>query len=279
MSIDPRGMTELLEQSQDLHSDGLRSTRAALDEIVELGHERRARGAEIQPDEARRSFLRRTMFAAGALGGGFAATLLGRAMVTVLADSASDIQMLQTSASIENLAIAVYTQAAGLPPDVSGASIPVVKTFVGMTIAQHTEHAQAFNAAVQQLGGKPQTQLDKPVFDGVVTPALGKIKGPADVVGLAITLEDAAAQTYVKFGGAADNANAVKTWASIAPVEAQHVAVLLAVQALVAGGAPQLITLPPDLAKLPAAAGSVGFPNNFYKIDQARPANEGAVAA
>jgi hypothetical protein len=60
-------------------------------------------------------------------------------------------------------------------------------------------------------------------------------------------------------------------------VEAQHVSVLLAVQALVAGGAPDLITLPPDAAKLPAAAGSVGFPDAFFKTDQARPATEGAV--
>ena len=46
-----------------------------------------------------------------------------------------------------------------------------------------------------------------------------------------------------------------------------------------AGGAPQLITITPpvDASKLPAAAGSVGFPNNFYKTDAARPAAEGAV--
>ena len=60
-------------------------------------------------------------------------------------------------------------------------------------------------------------------------------------------------------------------------VEAQHAAVLMAVKALIDGGAPQLIALPPDAAKLPAAAGSVGFPDTFYKTDQARPAAEGAV--
>ena len=47
-------------------------------------------------------------------------------------------------------------------------------------------------------------------------------------------------------------------------VEAQHVAILYAVQALVAAGAADLIALPPDAAKLPAAAGSVGFPDAFY---------------
>ena len=71
--------------------------------------------------------------------------------------------------------------------------------------------------------------------------------------------------------------NARKVFASIMGVEAQHVAVLLAVQALVAGGAPELIALPPDASKLPAAAGSVGFPDSFFKTDQARPATEGAV--
>jgi hypothetical protein len=60
-------------------------------------------------------------------------------------------------------------------------------------------------------------------------------------------------------------------------VEAQHAAVLYAVQALVAGNAADLIALPPDATKLPAAAGSVGFPNSFFKTDEARRADEGAV--
>jgi hypothetical protein len=47
-------------------------------------------------------------------------------------------------------------------------------------------------------------------------------------------------------------------------VEAQHVAILLAVQALLKAGDAADITLPPPVAKLPAAAGSVGFPNAFY---------------
>jgi hypothetical protein len=47
-------------------------------------------------------------------------------------------------------------------------------------------------------------------------------------------------------------------------VEAQHVAIVLAVQALLKAGDAADITLPPPVAKLPAAAGSVGFPNAFY---------------
>ena len=60
-------------------------------------------------------------------------------------------------------------------------------------------------------------------------------------------------------------------------VEAQHVAVLLAVKALVGANLPDQVKLPPDLAQLPEAAGSVGFPDAFYKTDRSRPADEGAV--
>ncbi|MGH3803337.1 MAG: hypothetical protein ACRDTD_25055, partial [Pseudonocardiaceae bacterium] len=64
---------------------------------------------------------------------------------------------------------------------------------------------------------------------------------------------------------------------SVAGVEAQHVAILLAVQALLVANAPQLIALPPDLTKLPSAAGKIGFPDAFYKTDMAAGVEEGAV--
>lgn len=276
MNLDEGRMSDLLAESQDLHSTTMRLTRAALDETVELGMERRPR-EQARPGGDRRAFLRRSLFTAGALGGGVGASLLGRAFLTVSADSTTDVQMLQTAAAIENLAIAVYKKAATLPAQVSGAANPVILKFVQTTIQQHTDHLGAFNGAAKALGGKEQTDLLHSVYDSVVTPALGKIKGPGDVVGLAQTLEDAAAQTYVKFGGAVDDRNAQQTFATIAPVEAQHVAVLLAVKALIDAGAPQLIAIPPDLAKLPGAAGSVGFPKSFYATTGAVDAAAGAV--
>jgi rubrerythrin len=282
VTFDEPRMTDLMEESQDLHSAAMRLTHQAVDEIVEIGSERRARG-EIDISgtrSGRRTFLQRSLLAAGVVGGGaLGAPMFSRMMTTAYAASSADVMMLQTAASIENLAVAVYTKAASLPPAVSGAAIPTVKAFVTMTIKQHTEHASAFNAAASQLGGMAQTRIDQPVYDAVVTPALAKVKGPADVVALAQSLEDAAAQTYVKFGGSVDDKNALNAFATIAPVEAQHSAVLLAVAALIAGGAPQLITISPpvDATKLPSAAGSVGFPNTFYKTDAARPAAEGAV--
>ena len=95
---------------------------------------------------------------------------------------------------------------------------------------------------------------------------------------LAIELEDGAAQTYVANTGAYSNKNARSVAASIMGVEAQHVADPPArCRRSSAAGAADLIALPPDAAKLPAAAGSVGFPNAFYPTTDARPANEGAV--
>ena len=62
-------------------------------------------------------------------------------------------------------------------------------------------------------------------------------------------------------------------------VECQHLAVLRAVGALLAGGdaGAALIAIPTDVAKLPAAAGSVAFPKPFEPTDLASPPQEGAV--
>ena len=41
MTADPRALTELLEESQDLQADALRPTHEALDELVETAHAQR----------------------------------------------------------------------------------------------------------------------------------------------------------------------------------------------------------------------------------------------
>lgn len=277
MTIDEPRLGELLEESEDLHSDAMRITHAALDEHVEQARSRDPASDDV-PDRERRRLLRRSLFAAGTVSAGVGALMLRNVMTTVFADSTADVAMLQTSASIENLAVAVYNKALTLPTSVNGADNPVIAAFVMTTLKQHTQHMQAFNSTLQTLGGAVQNDIDHAVFNSVVTPALGMLKGPGDVVGLALTLEDAAAQTYVKFAGDVTDKNAFNPLATIAPVEAQHAAVLRAVKALLDGGAPQLIALPPDVGKLPAAAGDVAFKDHsFYPTDGARPATEGAV--
>lgn len=282
MPFDEQALDALIEQSDDLHSDAMRATVEPLTELTELGREQRAHETvdldEVREFRSRRGeILRDLPFGKGALAAvGFGAALLALMEAPAFADQAADVQMLQTAASIENLAIATYGVALTLPFIGGATANGVVKAFVTKTRMQHQDHVVAFNAAVTQLGGKAQTKPD-PVLLGVVNKAKPGLTGPAPVVALAIELETGAAQTYVANTAAVSDTNARKVFASVMGVEAQHVAVLLAVQALLAGGAADLIALPPDASKLPAAAGGVGFPDSFFKTDEARPATEGAV--
>ena len=279
MALDDTRLRELLEQSHDLHTDAMTTTRVALDEYVELAHDEPMhddRWHDVDPATRRATLLgglpKTGLLAAAGLGTAMAALLASPAF----ADKTMDVQMLQTAASIENLAVATYDTALTLDFIGGGSANGVVKAFVEKTKEQHQQHAEAFNAAATRLGGKAQDQPD-PVLLGVVNNAKPSLTGPAQVVDLAIQLEDGAAQTYVANTGAYSNKNARSVAASIMGVEAQHVAILNAVKALLAGGAADLIALPPDAAKLPAAAGSIGFPNAFYPTTDARPADEGAL--
>ncbi len=262
--IDTRLLVELTEQSQDLNSDASRITRSALADF----------GQAVEP--VRRRWWERGGALAAAVG---TVALLGgrRAFAESPSPSGSmadDIMALQTAASIENLAVSVYRTAAGLPFIKDGNK--TVAAFIAKTTQQHEAHAQAFNAAATRAGGRAQSGPDAK-YKAVVDQMLPSIKGPADVVKLAVTLEDVAAQTYTKNVSQVSNADLRKLFASVAPVEAQHRATLLAVQALLAGNAADLVTIPVAPSKLPAAAGSVGFPDAFYRTDNASPISEGAV--
>lgn len=283
LDVDPRAMNVLLEESQDLHHDAMTVTTTALDELVETGNEARARGS-VDLEESRQVASSRAHLVTGALFGGgiLAAAGVANAFETLFASPAfaaspTDVQMLQTAASIEVLAVATYKKALTLPFIGGSSANPVVKVFATMTMQQHSQHLDAFNGAITGLGGKAQTNPD-PVLNGVVQNAVPGLTSAGPVVALALELEQGAAETYVADVGALNDASAKKLMASIMGVEAQHASILLAVQALVTANAPQLIALPPNVAGLPAAAGSVGFPQAFFPTDMARPANEGALS-
>ena len=284
VDVDPRAMGSLLEESQDIHHDAMTATGDSLAEMVESGLDARARG-EIDPDESREVAAKRTRLMTGAAFGGglLAAAGIGAALQGLFASdafaaSATDVQILQTASSIEVLAVSTYKTALTLP-FIGGASAnPVVKTFATTTMQQHSQHLSAFNAAITTLGGTAQTNPD-PALAKVVAAAVPGLTGPGPVVALALELEQGAAETYVADVAALSDAESKKVTASIMGVEAQHVSVLLAVQALLAAGDPQLVTLSPtDVAGLPAAAGSVGFPNAFFPTDMARDPGEGALS-
>ena len=64
---------------------------------------------------------------------------------------------------------------------------------------------------------------------------------------------------------------------SVMGVECQHLATLRAVGALLDGGAEGLIAIPTQVNQLPAAAGSVAFPDPFEAPNKAEPPESGAV--
>lgn len=250
-----------------MHSDAMRQTRAGFGDYVE----RRA-------DETEGKTSRRALTRTGLVAAGTGAAVLA-ASANAFAASGPDVSILQTSAAIENLAVATYKTALTLD-FIGGASAnATVKAFAMKTMSQHTEHGQAFNAMAKQLGGAEQKGTPAK-YKSIVDKALPGIKGAADVVGLALTLEQVAAQTYVSFVSQASDTNTKVLLGSVAPVEAQHVTILLEVQALLAAKAPQLIAVPlPDggLAQLPGIAGSLGFPDKFYPVAMAASPDDGKV--
>jgi hypothetical protein len=285
MNVDPRALSELLEESQDLQADAMRPTHEALDALVEVSHESRDQdpGENTTFHEGHQEGVRSSLASAPLLVAAGGLGLVGVLASSAFASSSQDIQILQTAASIENLAVATYKTALTLPYIGSSSANAVVNKFARVTMNQHAQHAEAFNAAARRLGGKSQTKPD-PAFVPVVNKAVASLSGASaaqgtlGVVGLALELENIAAETYVKDTVLASASVNKALFASIMGVEAQHVAVLLAVQALLKAGAPQLISLAPGTAaNLPAAAGSVGFPNAFYKTNSAAPASQGAV--
>ncbi len=284
MSIDDRALEELIEQSQDLHADAERGGEDPLAEMTERGLERRAAGAvDVEENRAfaaeRVRVLRsRGFLTKGALAGlGFGAALLALMEAPAFADQTADVQILQTAASIENLAVATYTLAATLPFIGGDSANVTIRNFVSTTTRQHRQHADAYNALVVQLGGKAQTAVNAPLQASVNLAKPG-LTGPRPVLDLAIAIEQAAEETYVaNITALSDERSRVMT-ASIMGVEAQHAATLLVVRALVVAYLTSQIALPPpDLTALPSSVGSVGFPEAFVTTKNARPSTEGVV--
>jgi hypothetical protein len=289
VELDETALRGLIEESQDTHADAINAAREPLAEMVDLGREARANG--LDPDESRefaaenRRRLSRTGKRAGGLlaATGVIAAIANFTGSKAFASMGTDVQVLQTASSIEVLAVATYKTALTLPYIGGSSANPVIKAFATTTMGQHQQHLAAFQSATTSLGGTKQTKPD-PAFVPVVNKAVGAITkasaadGALLVVGLALELENIAAETYVNNMSLLADANAKKVTASIMGVEAQHVAILYAVQALLKGGAGADITLPPPTASLPAAAGSVGFPNAFYPTSSAAPATQGAMS-
>lgn len=288
LKIDTTTLGGLMEESRDLHVDAMRVARDSLPELEQIRAERRG---EVDTDEidrfneARRGVLARLGYGASGLaarsllGGGFGGLFAGILATPARADQALDVQILQTASSLEALAVATYSVALGEGPDKANA--PAAKAVAGITVAsakdtvaafaketrsQHDEHKKAFQAQTTALSGKVQDSPN-PKFLPVVQSA--DLSTPSKLVDFAATLEKVATDTYLLNLTMLQDQKSKGIMASVMAVESQHLATLRAVSALLAGGAPQLIAVPfpaADIPKLPAAAGSVAFPDALHKV-------------
>lgn len=283
MALPETELRGLIEHSQDLQSDGSRSFRDSLPILRDIGRSRAGRPVDLDAvrkyGEDRRTILKRGGFGMGALAArGLIGTAFGAAVTGIVARPVSaqedvDIQICQTAASLENLAVATYGAALGLPFFGDNAT---VMAFAQTTMQQHSDHGEAFNAQAAALGGEMQTATN-PRYTPIVEQATPGLVDYPSVVALAATLEEVAQDTYLANLSLLQDTDAKSLMGSVMAVETQHLAILRAVGALLDGGAAQLIAIPTDVAALPAAAGSVSFPNAFEEPDMASPPEEGAV--
>lgn len=187
--------------------------------------------------------------------------------------SSLDVQVLQTAASLENLAVSSYGSAARLAAVRHGN--PALRVFVARTGAQHAAHAAAFNAAAVRAGGKPQHKPD-PRYAGTVRRVLDGLTDPASVVSLLESLEDTKAQSYVRYASLS-SPKLRPLLVSVAAVEAAHRAFLLAALQLLSVGAADLIGAPAAVGQLPATLGPDCCRWAFYPTAGASAVDEGAV--
>jgi Ferritin-like domain len=210
-------------------------------------------------------------------------SLGSRSMASRLGPGAVDIEMLQTQASLEALAVRAYQKALTLDALKTMPATAAVKVFATTTLAHHRSHLVLFNQTVEALGGSEQERPD-PRYESQLESQLSHVAKMSDeaavsaLLGLAITLESVAAETYVKNSPTFTSAHARGATAGVSGIEAQHVAALRTLQAVVKTVPAAILSFGGDTAAaLTAADGSVGFPDAFFPTGMASPADEGAV--
>jgi hypothetical protein len=137
-----------------------------------------------------------------------------------------DFKVVALAASLENLAVAAY----GLVLKKAtkgkyGKVPPAIADFVVTAQRQHMDHAAAWNSVLTKSSLKPITGTPLTI----AAPSVKKLEGaksiPA-VAAIALSLENAAAETYVFATANVTDPGGIAVAASIAPVEAMHAAIL-----------------------------------------------------
>lgn len=210
MEISEHQLRQLAADVDEMHHDGM-ATMAA--DIRDLHAETR----DLRSD--RRDLLRKAgVGTAAALTLGSGLLPISR-LVPALGQSLTDGDIAAFAESVELTAVAAYTMAAD-----SGKLQPAVKDVGVMFAGHHQAHADAFGgAAGAKATKKPNARL-LAALGPDLTSALAADQ--AAILAFAVTVENAAAATYLFALGALQSTEALRLTASILPVESQHAVVL-----------------------------------------------------
>ncbi len=229
--IDERELANLTRDLDAMHKDTFPTAIAALAEIREkaldtISDTRGLAGVRA----SRRGFLAGGLATAGAVGGGILLAACGTEATpsasATAAAAAGDITLAKLNAGVETLAVFAYGAALTAAGAGKLGAVPaVVQQFATTAKAQHTDHAGAWNE-VLTAAGQATVSKNNAKLEPTVTAALGSVKTIVDVAKLALTLESVALATYNKNVGDFADAKYRQLALTIAPVEAQHAAIL-----------------------------------------------------
>lgn len=192
------------------------------------------------------------------------------------APTPADVPILQTASSLVELTSDTYTSLQRLPYGGGGTALAPVRALLATAVQELDRARTDLAEATRAAGGRVQTSPDAR-YAPVVAQALPTVRGPGDVVGLALTLEDVVAQTLVADVVDLSSSDVRRTVLGHATAAARRKALLLTLGALLSTGRAELVAAPPDLVALPPAAGTVGFPDVLFPTEKASPATEGAL--
>ena len=137
-----------------------------------------------------------------------------------------DLKVVALAAALENLAVAAYGMAlTAAGKGTYGTVPPAIGTFVTVAMSQHKDHAEAWNGVLTKAGLKPVTTPALTITTAEVA-KLTAAKTIPDVAAVALSLEQAAAETYTFATANVSDAGGIMTAATIQPVEAMHAAIL-----------------------------------------------------
>ena len=235
MQISEGELTVLTNDLDEAHHATLPAMHEAVAELSE----------QLRDATSTRPFNRRMFLLAGtAVGGSIAlaacgssssgsaakssTTAAGASTTSKSPGGSTDLAVAGLAVGLENLAVKTYqTALTAAAAGKLGTVPPAVATFATTVMAQHKDHAGAWNAVLKSAGRPALTGVDTTVDTAVVQPGLAKVTNVGELASLALTLEDVAAATYLNgMQNALKMSSAIKIAASIQPVEMMHAAIL-----------------------------------------------------